>query len=97
MDKHDEDLIFKGTLATVQNGRNAETKNEFVQFIFECWVEANDGVNSDSRQVSRADFVKFGRHFLPSLSNEKVSDIFMNQIGQLKEMLRRITTTPSNS
>ena len=65
--------------------------------MFTCWAEDTNNNYAKPHQVNRADFTAFMKAFMKTLSTDKCSDIFMNQLGKLKGLLGQLTTSPNQS
>lgn len=66
-----------------------------MSFLFECWAEDCGNNYAKAYMVTRPDFVSFMKVFVKTLSQDKCSDIFMNQLGKLKGLLGQLTTSPN--
>jgi hypothetical protein len=96
LEKDDEDVVFPGASATVQQAKAAEAGGELVSTLFRAWAESKD-VAADSRRVGKTQFVAFCRSVLgKDINDTSAQDLYMSVMGRLKALLQQIQT-PSQS
>lgn len=114
LEKTDSEQVVPGGGEMVVDAKGAAFDGRLASFMFNCWKQAeerkqrrtaeeDEAIQSSPFECTRADFVKFVKHFMgQNFSADKASDIFMHNLrdhSQLKSILRQISDvlSPQNS
>ena len=85
LEKPPANIVFNNCTKKVQAAMDAEKRETYVPFLYECYCEAKD-LNANSHFVQIREFIPFVKFFLKDISQEAATDIYMSLNGVLQKI-----------
>ena len=85
LEKPPANIVFNNCTKKVQAAMDAEKRETYVTFMYECYCEAKD-LTAHAHFVQIREFIPFVKFFLKDISQEAATDIYMSLNGTLQKI-----------